>query len=187
MRAIRLALATVLGLSIGLPAAGFASTAIYEGSWNNATFGSSGPARFEITTAGNSFSVTMDLDGNVFGGADPDPVTVSGMLDLSGNGVFNLDDHELFGDVVGSISGGTVIEATATNIPVFGFVSASLTGTISPTEIALEYDIEFVPFFVPNMASGTIAAQLVPVPAALPLFMSGLGLAALSRRKRVAS
>lgn len=51
----------------------------YEGEWNNTTFGSSG-AMFvtvlEVNTGAGFILVRIDLDGNVFGAADPDPFVI---------------------------------------------------------------------------------------------------------------
>ena len=51
----------------------------YEGEWNNTTFGSSGAmfvSVLEVNTGAGFMLIEVDLDGNVFGAADPDPFVI---------------------------------------------------------------------------------------------------------------
>lgn len=55
-------------------AAAEAFMATYEGEWNNTTFGSTGALTIEVTEVSEFgfMLIQMDVDGNAFGGADPD-------------------------------------------------------------------------------------------------------------------
>jgi hypothetical protein len=51
----------------------------YNGTWTNTTFATSGPISVVLSLPNpTSFSLTLDLGGNVFGGADPGPETFTG-------------------------------------------------------------------------------------------------------------
>ena len=52
----------------------------WDGSWTNNTFGSTGSATMTITSDPNNMAAQMmlDMNGNVLGGADPDPMTLNG-------------------------------------------------------------------------------------------------------------
>ena len=56
----------------------------YEGQWNNTTFGSTG-AMFvdvlEVNTEAGFILIEIDLDGNVFGAADPDAFVIEISID----------------------------------------------------------------------------------------------------------
>ena len=158
----------------------------YVGTWNNTTFGSSGAATFVVDLTSNAYSISADLDGNVFGGVDPPVAVLSGTLDPgSGNGSIELLDHPIFGDILGSISGGSIINVTMS--PPADFIDeVTVFGTLSATQIALNYEVFFA---TPpgGSAIGTITANavVVPLPPALALMLPALGLVA--RRKRFSS
>ena len=75
------------GRAIIAQAVGFEG-GVYEGEWNNTTFGSSGSVKItisEVNTESGFILAAIDLGGNVFGEADPEPFTVE--IYSSGEGV----------------------------------------------------------------------------------------------------
>jgi len=61
---------------------------VYEGEWNNTTFGSTGPIKItvtEVNTESGFILIAVDLGGNVFGQEDPDPFTLE--IYTSGDGL----------------------------------------------------------------------------------------------------
>lgn len=119
----------------------FAGT--WTGAWNNTTFSTTGPASMAITidSTAKTGTMSMDLDGNVFGGPNPPAdslagpyndtsMTVTGTSPTFGNLSFTVDKN-------GNFTGGS------TTVP-GGFVSSiTYTGTINSTTIALNYTIVF--------------------------------------------
>ena len=77
----------------------------YEGEWNNTTFGSSGAmfvSVLEVNTEAGFILIETDLDGNVFGAADPDPFVIEisidgdnlhvGFSEFMGASTFEIDE-----------------------------------------------------------------------------------------------
>jgi len=58
----------------------------YTGVWNNTTFGSTGSASMQISYNATTkvASITFDVNGNVFGGADPTPETWTCTVGIDG-------------------------------------------------------------------------------------------------------
>jgi len=79
-------------------AASWAGT--WEGDWENQTFASSGDATFDIAVnaATKTVNLTVDLDGPVFGQADPAPIQLN--LQYTDDGV----DATLAGTALGDLA-----------------------------------------------------------------------------------
>lgn len=175
----------------GLAAFDAGAATTYVGSWHNTTFGSSGDATIVIDRVGDDWTASIDLDGNVLGGADPAAVLVSGTFSPTGSSVFAIDDHPAYGDISGSISGGVLVEASMTDLPNALITGVEVSGCIGNTGIAclaggieLDYQVFFASGFgLPPFAEGTITASpvVVPLPAMAPLF--ALALVSLPRRR----
>lgn len=92
-----LRIAILCGALFLIPAA---KAAIYTGSWKNTTFGSTGALKIDLTLKDNRASGSLDIDGNVFGGADPPAIPF--------NFPFNPDKPAKFkisNTVLGTLSG----------------------------------------------------------------------------------
>ncbi len=107
------AAATTTAVALTGPAAFFAAAADfaggYSGEWNNTTFGSTG-AMFinvlEVNTEAGFVLIEIDLDGNVFGLADPDAFVIEisidgenlhvGFSEFLGGSSFEIDEFGNF-------------------------------------------------------------------------------------------
>lgn len=98
-----------------------AETVVYEGTWKNNTFDTSGPLRIEVDQTATSTTITIDLDGPVFGQGDPPPFSFDVPIDEDGEGEFSVSGTQI-GDVRGSIEGDGEVDIDITNIP-GGFLS----------------------------------------------------------------
>lgn len=115
----------------------------FDGHWSNETFGSTGSANVMIDVSADGMAtVTVDLDGNVLGGSDPDPETFS----------FNVADADLeagmtiesatFGTTVVTLDGGT-ITVTADAVPANGIAAFEAEGDLSSSALVGTYTVTF--------------------------------------------
>ncbi len=116
---------------------------MWRGMWFNNTFGSTDSAFLSITIdqGTSTLEAVLDLDGNVFGGSDPDPVTLMGSYNSSGFSAMGnsptYGDMFLSGDDSGNMTG------RMPNIPNPGIDSTTLAGTYNETNIDLTYIVYF--------------------------------------------
>ena len=152
---------------------------LYDGQWDNNTFGSTGSAALTIEYMGGGvLSGTLDLGGFVFGQGDPDPVSFTAML--AGDAV-TLDpfSNDTYGDVSGGIDDMGNLSIDLVN-PAFGVFSlVELRGTAIGDSIQFDYEIFDAagPFAV-----GEINLRFVPPASSLALM--GLGGLVATRRSR---
>ncbi|MEX1207084.1 MAG: hypothetical protein WEE36_00550 [Acidimicrobiia bacterium] len=111
----------------------------YEGEWNNTTFGSTGPVTASIVVDPDAAlaTFTLDLGGNVFGAADPDPFTVE--IDLSQEGPYQFTT-ELMGDGEFTMTDGIIL-FTAFSIDQLTGASMEVEGTVNASGWDLFYTI----------------------------------------------
>jgi hypothetical protein len=115
----------------------------WRGTWFNNTFGSTDSAFLSVTIhqGTSTLEAVLDLDGNVFGGTDPDPVTLTGGYDNNGFSATGTSptygDMFLSGDANGNMSG------RMPNVPNPGIDSTTLSGTYTETNIDLTYIVYF--------------------------------------------
>ena len=179
---LRIALLFVVVLSALLASFASAQTNLYTGSWTNTTFGSTGGASAILTSTPPSFTFTLDLDGNVFGGSNPTPLTLVGTMNPDGSISFNpVIGHPTYGDVTGSVSPTRAITAMAINVPGPQVESVALNGQFIPGAIDINYSVNFEAAGVPP-AQGFIDLNLVPEPASAGLLV--LGCLAMLRRRQ---
>ena len=154
----------------------------FEGQWDNTTFGSTGAAFMLVESLGGAdLSITVDLDGFVFGMGDPDPFTITGTV---GAGGFVADPFgdPLFGTMSGGVdlAGNVAIDLAGAGAGAFDLVT--LRGTAAGDLVHIEYEIfEFVgagPFAVGVLHLD----RVIPTPGTLALL--GIGGVVMTRRKR---
>jgi hypothetical protein len=116
---------------------------MWRGTWFNNTFGSTDSAFLSVTIdqGMSTLEAVLDLDGNVFGGTDPDPVTLTGTYDNNGFSATGnsptYGDMSLNGDASGNMTG------RMPNVPNPGIDSTTLSGTYTETNIDLTYLVYF--------------------------------------------
>ncbi len=164
----------------------------YIGSWNNTTFGSTGPASLTIdTNTGDPliWSYQADLDGLVFGFMDPPPITILGPSPLVPPPVNIPISDPFFG--VGSLdysAGLLALEMTPLpGSPAAPFIQTSiLTGPFVPGDTSYLFD--YIIWFtganpvagVDNQiegvdyALGNIELTIVPVPGGVLLMLTAI-------------
>lgn len=154
----------------------------FEGQWDNTTFGSSGGAFLLVESLGGAdVSLTIDLDGFVFGQGDPDPFVITGTVGPTG---FEVDpfDSPTFGEMTGGVDEFGVVAIDLTDAADGAFSLVTLRGTAVGDSVELDYSI-----FTPNdptapFAVGEINMYRVPAPGGLVL--CGFGGVLVARRKR---
>jgi hypothetical protein len=110
---------TTLGIliaSMALLLAPSASSAIYTGTWKNTTFGSSGALKIDVTIKDNRAKGSLDLDGNVFGGADPPAIPFNFPFNPNTAGKFKVSGT-LLGNLAGTYSKDGDLTVTITKTP----------------------------------------------------------------------
>lgn len=114
---------------------------VYQGSWTNTTFGTTGSvtADIKIDAPTRSVAAVVTIGGNVFGGPAPAPETFSGKIaDLTS---LSFNGHSAtFGDftVAASIGGFTM---KAVNIPGDRADHLDVAGTLDPRAINATYTV----------------------------------------------
>jgi hypothetical protein len=119
----------------------FAGT--YSGTWFNNTFQSTGAASLivNINQANMTIELILDLDGNVFGGTDPETATMNGGYDNNG---FNATGNSpTYGPMFFDGNDEGEMNGRLPDVPA-GFIDSTiLDGTYNPTNINLTYEVYF--------------------------------------------
>lgn len=115
----------------------------WSGDWNNTTFGSTGTVTLTITVNDDGTAdFTLDVDGQVFGAADPPAMTFSGTYDADGAHIAVTGDA-LFGDVTIDATADGAFTLDAINIPAPGIAGFSALGTATPDGVDMTYIVTF--------------------------------------------
>lgn len=115
----------------------------YSGTWFNTSFLSTGGATIDISVDMKSreASMTIDLNGNVFGGVDPPPDTFSGSIDSRG---WDLQaTSPSLGDVHFYITPDGLIYGISENVPSPSIDSVIYNGRIEDGRIMIQTLIQF--------------------------------------------
>lgn len=113
----------------------------WTGTWTNTTFSSTGAVTATVTLNGSTYTITFDMGGNVFGGADPAPEGFSATVTTT-NATLTGITSPVYGTLTGSLDANGNVTASGTNIT--GQVSSfTLTGTWNATTINAAVVITF--------------------------------------------
>ncbi len=115
----------------------------WRGTWYNITFSSTDSAFLDIGVdeANNTLSMTLDLDGNVFGGSDPDPVTMTGNFDENGFSI--TGNSPTYGPMYFSGDAAGFINGRLPDVPNPAIDSTTMNGTYTINNIVLYYLVYF--------------------------------------------
>ncbi len=142
-----------------------------SGTWTNETFASTGDVSVNISfdTSTNVVTIIWDIDGNVYGGSDPDPETFTiEMTDLISNGTATLTATSItYGDISVTLTYNTdgtgSFTGTAENEPTGAVENASFSGTFELDGGTVTFTVEnstFVYFGIPITCSNNVSATL---------------------------
>ena len=133
----------------------------YAGAWTNVTFGSSGAINLTIEDKGDdSFEITLDADGNVFGQGDPQPQTIVAQLQADGS-IRSTGEIDVAGNPASyalSLGRDKTLEVSIPALPIEGFRSMEVIGALTGGTGYLEYRITFT---AGDEALGTITLYKV--------------------------
>lgn len=124
------------------------------GTWTNTTYGSTGEVTANVTfdTTTNIATIAFDINGNVYGGTDPDPETFTlDMTNFIANGTATLNfTSAVYGDISATLTFYTdntgVFSGTATNAPNPAVTNASFSGTFEISGSAVAFTIDAAQF-----------------------------------------
>ena len=154
----------------------------FEGQWDNHTFGSSGGATMLVESLGGAdISLTVDLNGFVFGGDDPDPFVITGTLGATG---FTPDPfmNPAFGTMSGGVDEFGNVSIDLADAANGDFSLVTLRGIAAGDTVELDYEIFLANGPTAPFAVGELNMYWVPSPGGMTLF--GIGGALVLRRKR---
>jgi hypothetical protein len=119
--------------------------AVYEGTWTgtwtNTTFMSTGAVNVTVTESGGVFTLQFDMDGNVFGGANPAAEAFTATINTN-DATLDVTTSGVYGNLTGTLNGNGTLTAQGTAIP--GSVDTfTLTGTCNATTITANVTITF--------------------------------------------
>ena len=171
--------------SVFIASSASGQTTEYIGTWNNATFGSSGPARLTTTLTGSTFTANFDLDngpgGIVFGQpVDPGPLLISGTIG-SGGTLSSVsatpNPHAVYGPMTIAAPDIANMTINMTDIPAAGLTTGQIIGgRQSGGTFLFNYTVNFASG---GGAAGTVTMRVVPEPSSSLLLLSFL-----ARRRR---
>ncbi len=115
----------------------------YLGLWHNFSFGSTGDSSASITVnqVNKTVSMTIDLDGSVLGGADPQAETFTGPFDSHGFTV--TGSSAVFGDLTIEVDILGRLVGMGTDVPSPAIDRVYFSGSASPDTIAIDYLVVF--------------------------------------------
>jgi hypothetical protein len=125
----------------------------FTGSWNNATFASTGSMTWDIAAdpSARTITITVDVGGKFFGGPGAPPETV--LLTHLAQGAI-AGQSPAFGNISGTITPDGALSITLTNIPGGLISKVDITGTFTGgNAISMSYSVTFA---AGGTAAGTV-------------------------------
>lgn len=115
----------------------------YSGIWHNNTFNSEGATTMSLSNNANDMTAQMilDMDGNVLGGSDPDPMILDGTYTDT---EFTVSaTTAVLGDFTLSVDNQGNVTGQAINVPNNSIEKVEFSGTATPTGMNLNYVVTF--------------------------------------------
>ncbi len=113
----------------------------WTGTWTNTTFSSTGGVTITVAENGGAYTIQFDMDGNVFGGANPAPESLSATITPQNASLVAFSSN-VYGNLTGTLAANGALTASGTAIP--GQVDTfTLTGTWTATGISANVTINF--------------------------------------------
>lgn len=126
----------------------------WSGSWNNNTFGTSGPLNLSITETGaGTLDANVSLGGSVFGGSAPPPFDAT--LLLSGSGGSISSPSSGLGNLTGSFGSDGSFSGSIAMIPLSSIGSLTFNAALAGAQLNGMYTINFSDG---STAQGTLSA-----------------------------
>ena len=128
----------------------------WTGGWANTTFGSSGAAALDLDfdLPNQAVEAELDLDGSVFGGADPPAQSLTGTI--TRKGIIFVGTSPALGTYSISVDPFCSVAGRLSSLPDPNIDFVDIAGTATPTEVALAYTVYFTPAGGGGAASGTL-------------------------------
>ena len=141
-QAVTLAGTTTVNITM-TPAEEAGAAGNWAGQWNNTTFGSSGSMTMTLAvdTIAQTTTMTLDLNGSVFGASDPAAETTTGSYTTAGATLTKTS--AVFGNVTFDITSTGQITGNGTSVPSATISRIDFTGTAGVSTIALNYTVTF--------------------------------------------
>jgi hypothetical protein len=116
----------------------------WSGTWRNTAFASTGTITMVVSadTVAQTVTVVLDVNGNVFGGADPPSETLNGTYSPTTGGSFS-GRSAVFGNVTMTVSPSGQISGSATQVPPSFVSRLDFTGTATTSQINISYTVTF--------------------------------------------
>jgi hypothetical protein len=113
----------------------------WSGTWNNTTFSSTGAVSVVVAQTGDQYTLQFDMDGGVFGGANPPLEAFTATVSQVNASLVSLTSS-VYGTLTGTLNANGTLTGSGTAIP--GSVDTfTLTGTWTATAINANVTITF--------------------------------------------
>ncbi|MFO1078618.1 MAG: hypothetical protein U1E73_12915 [Planctomycetota bacterium] len=111
----------------------------WSGTWSNTALTTNGTADVTVTQIGTSYTIDLDLGGDVFGTTDPEPETFTANIGPT-RATLVATTSDLLGDLTGSISPAATVRVHGAHIH-GAAATFDLIGGVTPTQFALNVTI----------------------------------------------
>ena len=116
-------------------------TGTWTGTWTNTTFSSTGAVTVTVTENAGQYTLAYDMDGNVFGGANPALESFTATITPQNASLVSFSSS-VYGTLTGTLNANGTLTGSGTAIP--GAVDTfTLTGTWNATTITANVTITF--------------------------------------------